>query len=257
MGLPKWLSDQKNQNLAVLFYVIFLLVIIPSLVYSCYQSTKDVSGEEEIMNKTLVLYCEFLFPNTPLRGIIELFSLSSEFVDGKNIKIRSGEQQHLRELYNQMIKENKMHKPGDLYQHTDPSKLENLSQVGYRGLKTLILIHAYMNRLPNLNDNDMEDLQFILQKAPALLENMITMVFHPQCRANHIYSVVNTIITFYQCMMQGLNSKDSEYKQFPYLTDNEIKHIVEGKKGVKSLLEYLCLAEYIYYYYFIVKKRKD
>lgn len=70
IGLPEFLLKKENQNIALLFYLIFLIIVIPTIVYSCYSKTKDLSGSNEILNKTIQLYASTLFPNTPLRYII-------------------------------------------------------------------------------------------------------------------------------------------------------------------------------------------
>jgi len=83
IGLPTFLADKGNHNLILLFYLVLMVVVVPSVVWA-YWRDSQMYGEGNVMYATYQTYANLLLrPDrpavTPLRLLPELFATASEF----------------------------------------------------------------------------------------------------------------------------------------------------------------------------------
>lgn len=113
-------------------------------------------------------------------------------------------------------------------------------------MQGLCIILAYMLRMNELNESLQEDLEFILSKAPYMVEQMIQMAMilamefkMGRSRKRVTAKNVLTLIAFSQNLVQGMWYDDDPFLQLPFMDYDKIKNL---RKKQKSLtLETYCM----------------
>jgi len=113
-------------------------------------------------------------------------------------------------------------------------------------LKSLCVIIAYMLRMSEIEQGLLEDLEYILGKAPYLMEQMLQMAMvlamefkFGRSRRRITARNVLTLITFSQNLVQGLWIDDDPFLQLPGFTDESVKAMRKKHKNIT--LEQYCM----------------
>ena len=112
-------------------------------------------------------------------------------------------------------------------------------------MQALCITLAYMLRMNELNEHLKEDLEYILSKAPYMVEQMIQMAMvlglefkMGRSRKRITAKNVLTLISFSQNLIQGMWSDDDPFLQLPHMDYERLKQL---RKKLKQLtLEQYC-----------------
>ena len=220
LGLPSFLLDTKYRNVVLLFYLFFMVGVIPFAVWT-YYSDSSKYGEKDVMYDTYSWFHHALSESTPMKGLPEALAGSAEFRKRNLPKT----QQDKKEIADLTVKvRSQMLKPK--YNHPVC-------------VKGNVLLHAHLLRkLDLLSEQQADDLKYMLRRSPALIDAMISVCDHQDWMKTAI-----TAIEFGQYMAQAMWIKDSPLLQLPQFTEEEVKHVQKGKTVVKTVQEYRDLPD--------------
>jgi len=220
IGLPTWLLNTDYRNLVLMAYLIVMVGVIPFCVWK-YYSDSSKYGEKDVMYDTYSWFHHSLDETTLVKSMPETLAGCAEF--RSRIMPKTPEDKaETRKLLDKFKPQ--MQKPR--YNHPVC-------------IKGSALLHAHFTRQTDqLTETHKEDLNYILMRSGVLIEAMITVCQHQES----LKTLMNGI-QFSQYITQALWLKDGNLMQLPHVTEEEIKHVVKGKNGVKTLAKYIAISD--------------
>ncbi len=223
IGLPSWLLDSDNRNMVLMAYLIIMVGIIPFCVWK-YYSNSSKFGEKDVMYDTYSWYHHSLDDTTMIKSLPETLAGAAEFRERNMPKDGSAEKTQISATLSKV--KSSMQKP----QYNHPILI-----------KGNVLLHAHLTRqTEHLSAQYKEDLHFMLSKANALVDAMISV-----CQHQEALKTALNCIQFGQYITQGCwvtGGKDTELMQLPHFTEKELKHARKGKNPISSLAQFLELS---------------
>jgi len=211
IGLPSFLLEAGNRNLVLLFYLIFMVVLVPFSVWK-YYSDSSKYGEKDVMYDTYSWYHHTLNEHSIMKILPETFAGSAEFRKA-NMTTTAAEKKDITSIMSKV--KSQMQKPK--YMHPIV-------------VKGNVLMHAHLLRkTEELSAKSKEDLKNMLKKSGALVEAMITVCKHQ----DWMKTAVNCI-EFGQCITQAVWTKDSNLLQLPHFTAEDAKHCEKAKASQRA-----------------------
>lgn len=208
VALPSFLVDSKNTSLVLGFYVIFLVIIFPTIAICFWNRQKSVA-HNELLNETMKLYLGFIKENHRFKKLIIPLSLSAEYTN--RIPLRTSDEESLRKLKSLTPVE----------EETKKGKKMLLPQL----VKHRMLFHAHFSRLhDSLSPQLRSDLEFLLQHSLHLLGGMAEASF---VRGLLIPTV--SILQMSQMMVQAIWNESSRsgvnttLYQIPHMNEEVLK----------------------------------
>lgn len=221
IGLPSFLLDSEYRNLVLLMYLLFIVGVIPFVVYT-YYSKSSKFGEKDIMYDTYSWFQNTLNEHSLTKWLPETMAASAEFRKHnvpKTVEDKASVSQVMSLVKTQMQK----------------PKIDLPAVV-----KGNVLLHAHLLRKseeiksPQLVD----DLRHMLRLSTSLNDAMISV-----CQHSDYFQTAMNCIEFGQYVTQAMWVKDSPLLQLPHFTNAEVKHAVKGKGKATSVLEYKALED--------------
>jgi len=220
IGLPSWLLNTDYRNLVLMAYLIVMVGVIPFAVWK-YYSDSSKYGEKDVMYDTYSWFHHSLDETTLVKSMPDTLAGCAEFrtrIMPKTIEDKTATRALLDKFKPQMQKPR--------YNHPVC-------------IKGSALLHAHFTRQTDeLTEAHKEDLNYMLMRSGVLIEAMITVCQHQES----LKTLMNGI-QFSQYITQALWLKDSNLMQLPHITEEEIKHVVKGKSGVKTLSKYIAIPD--------------
>jgi len=220
IGLPSWLLDADNRNVVLMVYLIIMVGVIPFCVWK-YYSNSSKFGEKDVMYDTYSWYHHSLDDTTLIKSLPETFAGSAEFRE-KNMPKAQHEKQQIQGILEKV--KSQMQKPK--YNHPIL-------------IKGNALMHAHLTRQTDaLSEEYKEDLNFMLQRSNSLIDAMISVCKHQEA----LKTAINCI-QFGQYVTQACWTKGSTLMQLPHFTEHELKHVLDAKKGPKTIDTYIATPD--------------
>jgi len=218
IGLPSFLLEVENRNLVLVFYLLFMVILIPFGVWK-YYSDSSKYGDKDVMYDTYSWYHHTLSEHSIVKGFPESFAGSAEFRK-QNMTASAKEKDSITSLMSKVKPQ--MQKPN--YMHPIV-------------VKGNVLLHAHLLRQtedlpPHLKD----DLKNMLRQSNSLVDAMITV-----CKHQDWLKTALNCIEFGQLIAQACWTKDNSLLQLPHFTEEEANHCIKGKAAnrANNLLEYV------------------
>lgn len=216
IGLPTFLLEEGNYHAVLIFYLIVLVVVIPSLV-ACYYNKSRQYGDKLVMFDTYRWFYarESLSEHTHSKMLPDVLAMAAEF---KDTPIRpASDEADLASLQAKL-------KRGEVFKQARYTKYSP-KPAQYVKASLLLHGHLYARQLElALTPAHQADLQGIIKVAPRLIDAMIDVA-----ASRRWMQTVISIIEFSQQITQGLSYRDSCLLQLPHFTDKEVKHCASGK----------------------------
>lgn len=236
IALPSWIVEKENSVWVLGLYALVFMVALPITVGTWWYRSIRFSGDKVLLDTTqLYFYFFHKTPNMALKRVIMILAASLEFDKRHNSQVV--ERPTDNEEVPSLIK---------LLPHLN-EKCKEIPLCRLYSVKTRALIHAHLSRLP-LNPHTLEkDRQFVLRKAPYLVQEMVSVVNQliMLAYAGRISSSkLPSIETIENCMklapmlIQGLWEFKSPLLQLPHLTEDNLKYFVNKKRYIKSLQQF-------------------
>jgi translocation protein SEC63 len=219
IGLPTFLLDESNHYAILCIYLGILVVIIPAIVAAWYQHSRKF-GENNVMYETYSFFLHVLSEHSTAKMLPEVLAGAAENRSSGSVADATTRAELMR--LTAKLRQGLMHKPR--FEH--PAVL-----------KGNVLLHAHLHRL-ELSPELRTDLRGILVNAPTLVDAMMELAQSQRWMQTSV-----NVVEFSQYLTQALWVRDHSLAQVPHFSDKEIQHCVKGKGAVKSLREYLTVAD--------------
>lgn len=221
IGLPSFLLDSEYRNLVLLMYLLFIVGVIPFVVYT-YYSKSSKFGEKDIMYDTYSWFQNTLNEHSLTKWLPETMAASAEFRKHnvpKTVEDKTSVSQVMSLVKTQMQK----------------PKIDLPAVV-----KGNVLLHAHLLRKSEQIQSSqlVDDLKHMLRLSTSLNDAMISV-----CQHSDYFQTAMNCIEFGQYVTQAMWVKDSPLLQLPHFTNNEVKHAVKGKGKATNVLDYKALED--------------
>ncbi len=239
IGLPQFLIESENQNIVLMFYMIGLIICIPTAVWY-YYSWSQQFGNEGILFETERAYMhpQVLSDHINMKHMPEVLAMATEF---QKLGYSRESDRDFQKLKKELDSEpNMIPKFRPVLKNVfDPER----NPKAFPHLKAFYLIHAHLNRMTsNLSPAMTKELHVILKTAPLLIDNMLNVALmktqHSQGNVMDWLVCMMNILNFRQCIVQGIwlntNSKQSgQFKssllQLPHFGESQIHHVKKAR----------------------------
>mmetsp|Transcript_14951 Transcript_14951/g.51705 ORF Transcript_14951/g.51705 Transcript_14951/m.51705 type:complete len:565 (-) Transcript_14951:438-2132(-) len=219
IGLPTFLLDESNHYAILCIYLGILVVIIPAIVAAWYQHSRKF-GENNVMYETYSFFLHVLSEHSTAKMLPEVLAGAAE--NRSAVSIGDGTKQAELVRLIAKLRQGLMHKPR--FEH--PAVLKGNA-----------LLHAHIHHL-ELSPTLQSDLRSILVNAPVLIDAMMELAQSQRWMQTSV-----NVVDFSQYLTQALWIKDHSLMQLPHIGEKEVQHCVKGKGAVKTLREYLDVAD--------------
>lgn len=208
IGLPTFLLE--NPKVVLVFYLIAMVVVIPSVVGLWYSNSKQY-GEKNVKYETYNAFYSLLEGSHRAKNLPEILASSSECRAVNAPK--QGDNEVMAPLYEKIKSD--MQKPK--YEHP----------VILRGN---VLLHAHLLQQTNgLNATLSEDLNQMLRCTPDLIEGMIEI-----CHQRKWLETSIAAIKMSQYIIQGLWVNNHSLEQLPHFTESMVR-LVTSATAAKAI----------------------
>jgi translocation protein SEC63 len=222
VGLPSFVLNKKNHMPILIIFLLIVIVIIPVSVWFWYTNSQKYD-DNGMYHGNIAAFKEFLNQNILLKQMPFVLGTAAEYMV---LKITKDEEVELSKIYKQFSEIMPKH---------------NKQKIPPQNLKAICLIYAYLNNYP-LNEMYQKDIEYILSKAPFLINNMMEMAnkltflhYNVDPRfPNFGYNCIKTIIEFSQQIHQGIPISASTLVQLPHFTETRIKNMKAHKECPKN-----------------------
>lgn len=241
IALPAWIVDQKNSMLVLLVYGLAFMVILPVVVGSWWYKSIRYSGDQ-ILIRTTQIYTYFVYKtrNMDMKRLIMVLAGASEFDPQYNKDATSRPADNI--LIPQLIREI----GGINLKKNEPPLTCPYS------LKSRVLLLAHLSRM-QIPETLKEDQQFILKKAPALLQEMVNVICQliimarsreeRELRPPSLSSLENCM-KLCQMTVQGLQQFKSPFLQLPFIEEDHLRRVFNHKKfKIKTIRDLVSMKE--------------
>ena len=240
IALPSWIVEKENSVWVLGLYALVFMVALPIIVGTWWYRSIRFSGDKVLLDTTqLYFYFFHKTPNMALKRVIMILAASLEFDKRHNTQVP--ERPTDNEQVPALIK---------LLPHLN-EKCKEVPLCRNYSVKARAIIHAHLTRL-QLNPNTLEkDRQFVIQKCPYLVNEMVSVVNQliMLAYAGRISGQkLPPIETIENCMklapmvIQGLWDFKSPLLQLPHLSEDHLKYFVNKKRYIKSLAQFAKLS---------------
>lgn len=238
IGLPKFLVDGDNQNIVLIFYMVTLIICIPTAVWY-YYSWSQQFGDDGILFETQRLYQhpQILSDHINIKHLPEVLAMSKEF---EKLKMTKANAREFEKLKKRLDGEGVVPKFRQALKNffdlsSNPKALPHL--------KSYYLIVAHLHRMTDTLSADMQkDLDEILRRAPKLIDSMLSIglmkTHYSQGNVGEWLVTLMNILNFRQAILQGIwlsrNPKSgsmfqSSLLQLPHFGEEQVHHVKKSR----------------------------
>jgi len=220
IGLPAFLTDKTNEAIILLVYFVGLIVLC--IVMALWWTVSTRYHKSGALNDTVRIYHRCVKQKDTGRTLLNVLAASAEYQDVELLLLEDPMKMEMIELLRKQIfnsgkKINKL-----------PEAWAKCNYIRW----TSTLLHAFL--LGNLPTQLQNELRFILQEAPRLLDVMIDLTL---TRSDFMKTGI-ALIELKQRLLQGIWFGEPDLCQLPFKGGSK-KEILEGLKqqGYKRLLD--------------------
>ncbi|XP_067674081.1 translocation protein SEC63 homolog [Haliotis asinina] len=239
IALPKWIVERENSMWVLAAYLLVFMILMPIIVGMWWYRSIKFSGDQILLDTThLYFYFISRTPNMILKRAIMILGASFEFDRFHNAEIANRPSDNeeiptLMKLLPNIQKENK--KPPLCYPYSIKAR-------------ALILAHCQRMPLPPLSLDI--DKQYILNKCPYLLNEMINicaqqvaMAMAGRLQQSPRLDTVENLMKLSQMIIQALEEKSSSLLQLPHITQDMLRHFVGKKRNIRTIRDLVSMKE--------------
>ena len=95
IALPSFLVDSKNSYLVLGLYVVFLVIVFPSIAIWLWQRQKELAPNQ-VNRKTMMYFFQVLRETMRFKFLVDVMSLTYEYVT--QIQLRRGDEPYLLKI---------------------------------------------------------------------------------------------------------------------------------------------------------------
>ena len=228
VALPSFVLEKKNHMPILIIFVLFILIILPSVFMFWYKTSSKYNDSGMMVNDTYIFY-QYLNENILLKQMPFVMGLASEYRD---LPIRPDEADALFKMYKKNL---------------DLMCKHPMEKIPPPNKKAICLLYSYLNNTPMNYSHYESDLDFVLKPTGIFIENMYKMCIEfAQLQNLGMDQKAGKIKTFgYNCIKtifefsQNLHQKSSHvrnifgaFTQIPYFTEEKIKILARNNRKI-------------------------
>lgn len=226
IALPSFLVDSKNSYLVLGLYVVFLVIVFPSIAIWLWQRQKELAPNQ-VNRKTMMYFFQVLRETMRFKFLVDVMSLTYEYVT--QIQLRRGDEPYLLKIKTILPEEDRI---------LSKSKKK---AVPPHAIKNKMLLFAHFNRSYSMLSPAMrEDLNILLKQIHQLLGGLVEIAISKRWLVPTIEA-----IQLGQMAAQGVWAESSrvgrntEFLQFPHFTEDLAKKL--AKKKITTVVQFATL----------------
>lgn len=165
IALPSWIVEKENSVWVLGLYALVFMVALPVAVGTWWYRSIRFSGDKVLLDTTQMYF--YFFHKTPqmaLKRVIMILAASLEFDKRHNSTVveRPSDNEEVPQLIRQLPNLNE--------------KCKELPLCRMYSVKTRAILHAHLTRIALNAETLDKDRQFIVQKCPYLIQEMVSCV---------------------------------------------------------------------------------
>jgi len=230
IALPSWLVDTKNSMFILACYVIFLVIVFPTLAI-CYWTNQKGKAHNQLSQKTMYYFYHMIKDKARFRKLITILSTSFEYVT--QIQLSKSDEPILKKLVNLLPEDDK---------EKDRMKKKK-DKFPPHAIKNSVLFFTQFNRLEKeLNESMKADLAVILKEA----NKLITGAMELTATRKFLVPTVE-LVQIQQMLTQGVWSgsarmgRDTHLLQLPHVKESDLRHFANKKWKIVSIGQFVKL----------------
>jgi len=248
IALPSFLVDTQNSLLVLGIYILFLVIIFPTVAI-CYWSRQKELAHNQVNVKSMTLFYHFMKDSMRFKKLVPIMCLAAEYV--QDIKVRKSDELVLKKLQSlvpevefakkQAKDQNKAKK-----QKHAANKKPKLTISPY-AVKNTMLFYAHFSRIKDetiLDNNTKNDIDILVRKSQVILGGMIELA-----SSQGWLTPTMEIIELSQMIVQGVWSDSARVGmntslfQLPHITMDNSKKLSSKKWRINTLNDFLNLQK--------------
>lgn len=240
IAFPAWIVSEQYSKFVLLAYVLAIMVILPLVVGIWWYRSIRYTGDKILLDTTqLYFYFFHKTPNMIMKRVITILAASFEFSKFHNqeVEVRPSDDFEVPQLMKEM---------GNLGEKAREGVLSSPYSI-----KARTLMHAALSRTP-LNPATLgRDRDFILQKCPLLIREMIQCCVSSIVALRHAgrgnqaprLNTVESCMKLSQLLVQGIWEGKNPLLQLPYIEEDLLRHFCSRKRNIRSVEQFLEMKE--------------
>ena len=234
IALPSWIVDKNNSVIVLGLYVLVFMILLPVVVGRWWYKSIKYSADDILLHTTQ-LYLSFFAKNSlhNISKCIMILNSAFEFDkrQNKEVKDRATDNIQLPLL---------MKECRQLHEKSPIPFFNNLYSI-----KARTLFHSYCNRSDNINEENLQDINMIIKKKPALINEALNICFQliyfskrqKNIAAPNVQTFEN-LIKINVMAIQATWDNKSPLMQLPHFTDDMLRYFSTKRSNIKSLLQF-------------------
>jgi len=228
IALPSWIIEAGNGNWALLVYGLGFGLFMPFIVgrwwYKSQKYTKD-----NIHTRSMASYFKEVKPNSTIRHLLEVLTLSDEFKDECDWMPR--DDQLIPPLADKVKAEIEIKACGDRFERSRKHKQPYV-------YKAYTLLQAYLHRVPVEDAKLKEQQQLIVQKSTHLILGILEI-----CLSRGWLETSMKCMEVSQMLVQACTNNDSVLLQLPHVNQDLLPALRSKKRQIRSVYQLVSLPE--------------
>mmetsp|Transcript_24128 Transcript_24128/g.33831 ORF Transcript_24128/g.33831 Transcript_24128/m.33831 type:complete len:637 (+) Transcript_24128:93-2003(+) len=226
IALPSFLVDSKNSYLVLGLYVVFLVIVFPSIAIWFWQRQKELAPNQ-VNRKTMMYFFQVLRETMRFKFLIDVMSLTYEYVT--QIQLRRGDEPYLMKIKTILPEEDRI---------LSKSKKK---AVPPHAIKNKMLFFAHFNRAYNMLSPAMRaDLDIILGQVHQLLGGLVEIAISKRWLIPTIEAIqLGQMATQAVWGESARVGRNTEFLQFPHFTEDLAKKL--AKKKITTVVQFVTL----------------
>ncbi|CDP05132.1 unnamed protein product [Coffea canephora] len=238
IALPQFLLNNNGESGGILLLsIVGVVILLPLVMAVVYLARSSKYTGNYVKRETLVTYFQSMKLSLSLRKVVDIFIEAEEY---KSLPVRRTDEDPIQKLFT--IVRNEL----SLDQKNGKQEEAKFWKQHPAVIKTALLLQAHLTREKTVLTPDLQcDLNFVLQLAPRLLEELMKMALIPRNAMGHGWLRPATgVIELSQCIVQAVrlsarrvSSTDgiASFLQLPHFSEAVAEKLARKKVRFQEL----------------------
>ncbi|KAJ8329932.1 secretory subunit [Batrachochytrium dendrobatidis] len=230
LALPKWLVEEGNSAVVLLFYTLIFGIGMPVMVARWWSKAKHMT-KNKIENETMALFYRDIKESMSFKSLVDVLSKSTEFIS-LTVDGTAAEYEKLSGQIQTAMEETTVHR----FDHLKKVTSKDFTAVA--SYRASLLIYAHLVRVFPEDPVLLEVQRRVIERCSILTNGMLQIV-----TARHWLSTTTAIIQLSQLIVQALYQHQSALMQIPYCDKNILKTFQTKNRNIDTVEKFVLLKK--------------
>ncbi|KAK5669997.1 hypothetical protein BDV3_004096 [Batrachochytrium dendrobatidis] len=230
LALPKWLVEEGNSAVVLLFYTLIFGIGMPVMVARWWSKAKHMT-KNKIENETMALFYRDIKESMSFKSLVDVLSKSTEFIS-LTVDGTAAEYEKLSGQIQTAMEETTVHR----FDHLKKVTSKDFTAVA--SYRASLLIYAHLVRVFPEDPVLLEVQRRVIERCSILTNGMLQIV-----TARHWLSTTTAIIELSQLIVQALYQHQSALMQIPYCDKNILKTFQTKNRNIDTVEKFVLLKK--------------